>query len=41
MFNWLMISLFMIKFYVSGEPMFAVAAGLFGIAAAIKDAAEA
>lgn len=40
MFNWLMILLFMLRLFVSGEPMYAVAVGLFGIAAAIKDAAE-
>ena len=40
MFNWLMIILFMLRLVISGEPMYAVAVGLFGIAAAIKDAAE-
>ena len=41
MFNWLMISLFMLKLFVSGEPMYAVAAGLCAIAASVKDASEA
>lgn len=40
MFNWIMISFFMLRLAISGEPMYAVAVGLFGIAAAIKDAAE-
>lgn len=41
MFNWLMCSLFILRSLGSGEPMFAVAAGLFAIAASVKDASEA
>lgn len=39
-FNWLMCSYFILMSIGSGEPMYAVAAGLFGIAAAVKHAAE-